>query len=190
MKLIIALGVRAVSVLAGLFFVLSFVFSPAIANERHKNQQDTSTEVVYRLYKDFAWQAVLLSPNAPPKVFVPIESQPRPVLERYFHAELSSLLISDNRCRLAKGLCNLDFDPIFASQDPGAFDLNVQLLVSGNVAVQFTYPGNGQKIRLEYKVKPSAKGWRITDIIYTSNGGSSLKQILQQNAGGKPNSKK
>ena len=121
-------------------------------------------DVVAWLYRDFAWEAVM-SPRFAGDTFI---DQPREVLERYFVEDLAALVLMDRECaRRTKEICKLDFDPLFASNDPGASDLKVSWVAqSGLVHVTFKYPGNGQRIELDYKVVKSKRGWRVSDIIY------------------------
>lgn len=175
-------GLKELSIIAFIFFLFNFMPPLAMANELINSQEAKSTSVVYRLYKDFAWEVVFSDPENLKSVFGDfISEQSRPVLERYFDAELASLLLKDANCtRLSKGEeCNLNFDPIFASQDPAAADLTIRKLTNEAVVVAFNYPSNGKKVELEYKLKHGVKGWRIVDIFYKSNGGASLKKILQ-----------
>jgi len=71
----------------------------------------------------------------------------------------------------------LDFDPIYASQDPELKDLQISAIDrNGDVVVRFKYPSNGQKIIVKYKMKKISDGWRIADICYQNH--QCLVQIL------------
>lgn len=132
--------------------------------------------VVAGLYKAFAWEAVAGSSTVFGKS---LPDQHRVVLRRYFDPVLASLIVSNRRCVEDSGeICNLDFDPIFASQDPGAMDLSIDARPGDIVAVEFTYPGNGQRVRLDYHLIKSNGAWRIADIRYLDWSGASLKQML------------
>ncbi len=130
-------------------------------------------DVVAWVYRDFAfttimdyWKHSLL-----------IE-QPKETLSLYFTDELAELILKDRKCvRETHEICNLDFDPIFASQDPGAESLQIAPANKGNrIHVQFTYPSNGEKITLVYEVQKTNRGWRIKDIIYKNR--PSLRKLL------------
>ena len=141
------------------------------------------TNVVYKLYKDFAWEAVIAEPENARSVFGgSVAEQPKNILEKYFDSNLSILLFNDAECTNKGGeVCKLDFDPIFASQDTAAHSLTVRALGSNIVAVEFLYPSNNTKVRLEYKLTETAKGWRISDIVYKSKNNASLINILKDN---------
>jgi hypothetical protein len=133
--------------------------------------------VVAKLYKNFAWEA-LGSTDA--TFGAPLSEQPLAVLDKYFDSTLSSLLINDAACvqRTHGDECNLDFNLMFASQDPSVSDLEIEPLGSDRVAVTFTYPSNGEKIRLEYVTVQTPSGWRIRDIIYHNQNDESLVRLL------------
>lgn len=88
-------------------------------------------------------------------------------------------MVQDRQCATTSGEpCNLDFDPIFASQDPAAIDLSIRSVPNDMVAVEFTYPSSGEKVKLEYRLAKSQAGWRIGDIRYPGMSDVSLKQLL------------
>lgn len=151
-----------------LIFVRSTTASASVLDEQ--------VAIVGSLYKTFAWQ-VLSNSNA---VFgKPLSQQESSVLRRYFDQELTSLLVKDRHCAAASGgICNLDFDPIFGSQDPAAADLSMRPKRNEMVTVEFTYPSSGEKVRLEYHLAKSTGGWRIRDIRYPGMSDASLKRLL------------
>ena len=143
------------------------------------NDDNNCSSIVYTLYKDFSWQAVLSNPDMNHKIMVPIDEQPYEVLTKYFDEALSSLFVKNQECVRKTGeACSLDFDPIFASQDSAATDLTIKQTNGNIVQVQFIYPSNGQKIHLEYKTIKTTNGWRISDIVYKNSPKFSLKQLL------------
>jgi hypothetical protein len=100
---------------------------------------------------------------------------------------LSTLIALDAACAAqTREICKLDFDPIFASQDPNAADVVIKSLNPNKVRVEYNYPSSQQKIRLDYQLAQIAGRWRITDITYVSLGGPTLKTLL----GGKPRQRK
>lgn len=137
---------------------------------------DEKIIVVANLYKAFAWQALVSSDDVFGR---PLAEQEGSVLRRYFDRELTSLLVDDHRCAVTNGeLCNLDFDPIFASQDPAAAALSIRSISNSLVAVEFTSPSSGEKVRLEYRLAKNEHGWRIGDIRYPGMSKATLKQLL------------
>ena len=150
-----------------------FFTASSVAASRASDEQ---IAIVGSLYKAFAWQVLSNSNNIFGK---PLTQQEGTILRRYFDQELASLLLKDRECAKASGeICNLDFDPIFASQDPAAVDLSIRAASNSMVSVEFTYPSNGEKVRLEYQLTKSQAGWRIGDIRYPGMPNVSLKQLL------------
>lgn len=133
--------------------------------------------VVAKLYKDFAWEALGSSDAT---FGAPLSEQPLAVLDKYFDGALASLLVDDAACvqRSQGDECNLGFNLMFASQDPSASDLEIEPLGSDRVAVSFTYPSNGEKIRLEYVTVQTHPGWRIKDVVYHNQNDESLVRML------------
>jgi hypothetical protein len=147
----------------------------AIAADAHVYKKPE--DVVAWIYRDFAFDAIM-------PLYWKNESlieQPKKTLLLYFTDELTSLILKDRQCvKRTHEICKLNFDPIFASQDPGATDLEITPDDKANtVHVQFRYPGSGEKINLSYKLEKTGRGWRIKDIIY-SDAGSLLKLLSDQ----------
>ena len=129
--------------------------------------------IVSHLYRDFAWEAVVASPNA-----TGLAQQPKAVLTHYFTPELAAALAGDAACaKQREEICALDFAPLWASQDPAAEDLQVfPAATSGHVTVRYTYPSTGKVISLDYQLLRTKAGWRISDVLYPS--GDSLAHLL------------
>jgi hypothetical protein len=128
---------------------------------------------VNRLYRDFAWEAVMASSSAPG-----LAQQPKSVLLRYFTPELATALVADDACATARHeICALDFVPLWDSQDPAAEELQISPSTTpGHVAVRYTYPSTGEVISLDYALVRTKAGWRVSDILYHS--GNSLAHLL------------
>jgi hypothetical protein len=121
---------------------------------------DSPKGIVFKIYRDFAWEAVMAGG------WGGLLEQPKEVLSQYFDANLTSLLLKDRVLANKEGMGNLDFSPIWASQDPSAVDMKITGADKPNlVKVEFRYPSNGQKIELTYKVTKTNRGWRISNII-------------------------
>ena len=84
--------------------------------------------IVRQLYADFACEAVIddLNGCGIQHEFV---DQPQAVLARYFDDQLVRLWLADLQCAArARAICNLDFSPIWNSQDPvGTVVRNLQV---------------------------------------------------------------
>lgn len=137
---------------------------------------DERIKVVRQLYKDFAWEAIIVSPRNDDVILI---DQPREILEKYFDTKLAGLIIKDRECVKNSGgeICNLNFSPIWASQDWAACDLMISLGENPNeVVVKFVYPGDHSKIKIVYKMIKNVSHWRISDIKYSE--GYSLVGVL------------
>jgi hypothetical protein len=146
--------------MTGLIMFMVLLAMPVKEAASSPPEKDGPETVVARLYRDYAWEAVMHRPDWPGLL-----DQPREILEQYFDEKLASRILRD-RVRAGKhGIGRLDFDPIWDSQDPAATDLNVSR--SGRpaaVAVQFRCPGGGETVDLLYEMTMTRKGWRIADI--------------------------
>ena len=141
------------------FFVIILLITSVEAAPFQPN--DSSPEgIVLKVYKDFAWEAVMAAEH-----YDGLMQQPQIVLEKYFDEKLTSLILKDRACAKKEGLCNLDFLPIWDSQDPSAGDLIVAKTNKPNIiAVTFCYPSTSEKKELKYQVTKTKKGWRISNI--------------------------
>lgn len=139
-------------------------------------QADTQAGVVAKLYKDFAWQAIAGQQDL---FGEDIGHQSRSTLEKYFAPALADLLVKDVACQVkSQGICNLDVDLLFDSQDPRVTDLEIATIAPGRVAVVFKDPTNEETTKIEFKVVQVAGTWKIADIIYSKSGHWSLKKVL------------
>jgi hypothetical protein len=154
----------------------AFALAASGLNLAFASGPETGASVVARLYKDFAWQAI----GGQPELFGEVLSyQSKSVLVRYFDPVVTSLLLQDANCQVkSAGICHLDFDPIFASQDPSVADLEIGEASAGVIPVTFKNPANDQKTKLDFKVVMISGKWKIADIVYGNMDGVSLKQIL------------
>jgi hypothetical protein len=140
--------------------------------------------IVYKLYRDYGWEALFDDTDTADAVkFLgkPIARQPKNILVHYFDNNLANLLVQDANCveNNPGEICNLDFDPIFASQDISACNLKISDNYDKTINVEYEYPSNHQKIKIIFVVKKQKTGWRISDINY--GDGYSLKKILSKN---------
>lgn len=137
---------------------------------------NNEASVVAKLYKDFAWQAFATQEDL---FGTDVTHQPRTVLDRYFAPPLADLLIKDAACQVKyRGICHLESDLLFDSQDPRVIDLEVSVVAPGKVAVVFADPATGEKTRIDFDVSRIAGRWKITDIIYRQPETMSLKRLL------------
>lgn len=153
-----------------------FATSPAACLAAPPASEQADVAVVAKLYKDFAWQALGSMQDLFGK---PLQQQSESVLRQYFDPGLAALFLRERECvSRRREVCNMDFDPLFASQDAAATDFSIQRTGIGKVSVTFTYPSNGEKLKLDFLVKQAGKTWRIHDVVYTNLQSASLKTLL------------
>lgn len=157
-----------------IFLAWAAVMAAATAQAAHPTTGPD--EVVVRLYRDYAWEAVIETPLDSSRDLI---MQGEPVLSRYFTKELTNLILQDRRCAVRnQGICRLDFSPIWASQDPGATAMEITPGPARDaVTVSYRYPGDNSRVRMVYRLSQTGKKWRIADIEYES--GKSLRAILK-----------
>lgn len=106
-----------------------------------------------------------------------VTEQSPAVLGKYFDASLVALLVKERQCVTRKQeICNLDFDVLYASQDPDAADLSITAAATDKVIVSFRYPSSGERVTIQYVLAPTRSGPRITDVIYADD--TSLRKLL------------
>jgi hypothetical protein len=158
-------------------FPLLAAFALTLAPARASSAQAGSTAVVVQLYRDFAWEAVFDEPVSPGRALL---EQPRDALLRYFDDSLTSLILRDRSCAArTRGICRLDWDPIWASQDPGGYhSIRISATTdSAVVAVSFR-DHQGSLVTLSYRMSRTMRGWRVQDIV--DGAGHSLLAVLER----------
>lgn len=137
---------------------------------------DAESIVVAKLYKDFAWQAMATQNDL---FGADLAHQKRATLEKYFVPSLADLLIKDATCQIkTEGICNLDSDVLFDSQDPRVTDLEIATVAPGKVSVVFNDPVTDKKTRIVFDVSRIRGAWKINNIVYTTSEKRSLRQVL------------
>jgi hypothetical protein len=131
--------------------------------------------LVRDLYREYAWEAVLAPAHDQELSFI---EQPRNALQRYLSPVLARRLDADRTCVRATGeICQINFAPLWYSQDPVAYDLRVQATDDPDlVRVQFNHPGSNAPIVLHFELVRTGLGLRIDDIRYPD--GMTLRDIL------------
>ena len=157
-----------------LLILLALILSASSAQA--EEQVSPEVAVVARLYRDYAWEAVVREPRPREPTFT---EQPMEVLLQYLDSGLARLLMADRACAAkSRMICNLDFDPIWDSQNPAASSLRVHPgKHSGSVDVSFQFPC-GEAIGLRFEMTETPSGPRIRDIHYAK--GPSLMAILNR----------
>jgi hypothetical protein len=159
--------------------VMSFVVL-GVANSKPINggENDASLEkLVASIYKEYAW-TVLFGVETRLDSAIPLSQEPQAKLKKIFTDDLAIAISTDERCaKKTRGICLLDFDILFASQDPAARDLSIKSIKEHTVEVCFIEQSDSRRC-VEFVGVKEAKGVRIRDIKY-KNIGSSLRAILK-----------
>lgn len=152
--------------------LMIFGMQSIYADDTKNEALDSAEGTVKRLYRDYAWEAIGLKGNY-------LLDQSKQELEKYFESSLANLIIEDNECRKrTHDICHLDFNIIFASQDPAAVDLKItKANINGEVNVRFEYPSNREVVEIRYIFVKTKSGWRIHDIVYVKER-KTLREIL------------
>jgi len=131
--------------------------------------------LIVKLYKEYAWEAVI---DEPVDSDAGLLEQPVDILNRYFDPHMVSLILRDRVCEEKNGICRLDYDPIWDSQDPsGAMEMKIQPMAdSSKVSVDFIYAGHTTRMHIVYVLSRTRDGWRISDIQGTT---PSLRKLLE-----------
>jgi hypothetical protein len=159
-----------------IFIAMLFLALPApdvFASDMDVIRPDVAT--VRALYSDFAEEAIFEEPMSRKSVM----GQPKGALTRFFTPELSALIVQENDCAArAREICNLDFSPIWDSQDPTGATVSIAKRSElGSVVVEIHYPDKEVR-RLIYQLAKGATGWRIADISYSGDR-PTLLQLLK-----------
>lgn len=160
------------------FLIASAAMTIGWACPASAEKVQAGTIVVAKLYKDFAWQAMA----SQAELFgEDLAHQQKATLEKYFAPALARLLLEDAACQVKyQGICNLDFDLLFNSQDPRVTDLEITMASPGKVSVVFKDPVDQQQTRIDFQIAQVSGAWKITDIIYRQPQALSLRTVLSR----------
>lgn len=117
---------------------------------------------VRRLYDAYAWEA---RDDAPPGR-VSLFGAPGAVLRQHLDAGLVQAVLADRACaERTEGICNLDFGPLWASQDPGGATVTVvPTRDPAVVQAHVRHPGEQRARVVTFHLRRTADGWRIRDL--------------------------
>ena len=120
--------------------------------------------LVRQLYADVSCEAVMDEPRCPADRDLSLMS--RAQLARYFDGRLLDLWLRDWECvTRRREICNLDFAPLWDSQDPAGTTVRVLAGDRANhVVVELRRPASTDVVRLQFELVRGAVGWRIRDV--------------------------
>jgi hypothetical protein len=153
------------------------IFTLNVAIAQAQSAATGAVAAVVKLYRDFAWEAVSDDPGLSQ---LDLFGRSQAEMARYLDSKLIALVMEDRACsRRTQGVCNLDFSPIWDSQDPVGTTVKIKPTSDSNVvAVTLSFRDQNPKSELQYVMTKSPAGWRVRDIRYNSH--KSLVQILSE----------
>lgn len=139
------------------------VLSIAVGANGAEPASNSPVATVVKLYKTYAWEAIIDEPELEGQGLL---EQPKAELQKYFDTKLTDLIVLDDKCKNeTHEVCRLDFQPIWAGQDPGATELKIKAGKTPDlVRVTYKFPGDGSAVALTYQLVSTEQGWRISDI--------------------------
>lgn len=149
-----------------LFVSLVFISAACFGADTKKSSPEDFIRSVYRFHHPWGKQRFWFDDKR--------------TLSKYFDKELTALFIKDDECKKREqGVCNLDFDPIYAAQDFDEKTTNLQIaaVVGQPDLFKVTFTNLGTRT-LVYRLTDTPSGWRISDIKYPDE--PSLKEILSR----------
>jgi hypothetical protein len=149
-----------------LFVSLVFISAACFGADTKKSSPEDFIRSVYRFHQPWGKQRFWFDDKR--------------TLSKYFDKELTALFIKDDECKKREqGVCNLDFDPIYAAQDFDEKTTNLQIaaVVGQPDLFKVTFTNLGTRT-LVYRLTDTPSGWRISDIKYPDE--PSLKEILSR----------
>ncbi|MDB5963465.1 MAG: hypothetical protein JWP59_4759 [Massilia sp.] len=131
---------------------------------------------VATMYRNFAWEALS---NDTDLFGNGLAQQPVRMLSQYFDPVLAKMIAEDAACQhRTQAFCKLDFDILFASQDPRIVDLSIAAGRANTVDVKFKDPVTDKETLIIYTVARGTNGWRINDVAYQTDGQRSLRKVF------------
>ena len=134
-------------------FVLPFLAS--------SSQQTSAVQAVTRLYHDYAWEAADSITGKSP-----LFAADAAVMRTYLDSGLVEATLANRQCQIRTGeVCNLDFEPMWDSQDPAR--ATVEIVATRDSAVvraNVRYPAPYGTRVVTYHMRHTAKGWRVADM--------------------------
>lgn len=156
--------------------IVLVIIAPGHSHAAPPQSKSGDISLIAKLYKNFAWQALGTTQDVFGKS---LQQQDEAVLRQYFDPTLAALIVQDRECVSRRAeVCNMDFDPLFGSQDATVSDFTIQRESAGRIAVAFTSPSSGEKAKLLFHMTQSGTAWRINDVAYQDLRGASLRKLL------------
>jgi hypothetical protein len=124
--------------------------------------QGKPVDLVRKLYAQYAWE----TRDSEVGSRLPFFSDSAGVLRQYLDAPLVNAILADRACEVREeGECNLGFEPMWDSQDPGGVTFTILSTADPTVVqARIHYPYHNETHVLTYRLRQTRAGWRIVDI--------------------------
>ena len=152
--------------------LLLFLLLPALVSAAPP--KESAVRKVAALYAEHAAESVIYQPEG---AIPTLMERPRSYLKRFLSPALLAAVLEEQRQTKPGEIRNLDFAPLWASQDPAGVCVGITPgKQDGEVRVSLRYPGS--TVELEFKMKVQGNQWLVDDILYPDPL-RSLKAILR-----------
>ena len=152
--------------------LLLFLFLPAWVSAAPP--KESAVRKVAALYAEHAAESVIPQPE---RASPTLMERPRGYLQHFLSPALLALVVEEQRQTKPGEIRNLDFAPLWASQDPAGVCVGItQGKRDGEVRVSLRYPG--RTVELEFQMTVHGNQWLVEDILYPDPP-RSLKAILR-----------
>ena len=139
-------------------------------------QGATAVAFVKHIYGEYSWETK--DSTAPGRE--PLFAAPDSVLGKYFDPTLVAAILADRACQeRVQGECNLDFEPMWNSQDPGGATVQVSSTrIPTTVEARIHYHYGNRTLLVRYQLRQTPAGWRVADM--GASEWPSLLKLLQR----------
>jgi hypothetical protein len=122
----------------------------------------TPLAIVHKIYTEYAWETLEEYPPDKAPLFV----APPAVLRQYFDSAFTQAILADRACAVrTQGECNLDFDPVWDSQDPSESTVRVVATRDPTVIeARIHHAFEDVTTVMTYHFRRTRAGWRIYDM--------------------------
>lgn len=123
--------------------------------------QVNAVDVVRQMYAAYAWE----TDDQQVTKHTPLFAERSDVMARYLDGPLLHAVQKDRACqKRTQAICNLDFEPMWDSQDPGGATVAVEPThAPAVVRARVAYPDHETRV-ITYRMRKVAGAWRVADM--------------------------
>jgi hypothetical protein len=151
--------------------LVALLLSPRVAPA-----QTRAADAIRQLYASYAWE----TNDQQATKRTPLFAETPAIMGRYLEGSLIRAVLKDRACEeQVQGICNLDFEPMWDSQDPGGATVEVQATQDPTVVrARILYPSSHETRVITYRMRKVAGEWRVADMAGAK--WPSLRRLLQR----------